>query len=92
MMKKGIIIVGLCTLGLICSTESFNVYIDGSAGTTGLQVRDRLSSRNDINILLIPDDLRKDEGARKEVRVKSGGSRSEGSELPNSILYHKAIP
>jgi len=71
MMKKGIIIVGLCTLGLICSTESFNVYIDGSAGTTGLQVRDRLSSRNDINILLIPDDLRKDEGARKEYMEKA---------------------
>lgn len=53
-------------------TCAFNVYIDGSAGTTGLQVRDRLSGRKDVNIISIPDELRKDESARKEVSDLAG--------------------
>jgi len=42
------------------------VFIDGEAGTTGLQVRERLAERDDIEILTIPEDLRKDEATRKE--------------------------
>jgi hypothetical protein len=42
------------------------VFIDGEAGTTGIQVRDRLGKRDDIEILSIPDSLRKDDAARKE--------------------------
>jgi hypothetical protein len=42
------------------------VFIDGEAGTTGIQVRDRLGKRDDIEILSIPDALRKDVDARKE--------------------------
>ncbi len=42
------------------------VFIDGEAGTTGIQVRDRLGKRDDIEILSIPDELRKDVDARKE--------------------------
>jgi hypothetical protein len=41
------------------------VFIDGEAGTTGLQVRDRLAKRDDIEIISAPDDLRKDEATRK---------------------------
>lgn len=43
-----------------------NVFIDGSAGTTGLRIYDRLSAREDINLIILPDDIRKDISARKE--------------------------
>lgn len=42
------------------------VFIDGEAGTTGLQVRDRLSTRDDLEIISPPSDLRKDEATRKK--------------------------
>lgn len=43
-----------------------NVFIDGSAGTTGLRIADRLASRTDINLIRLPEELRKDLRARKE--------------------------
>ena len=42
------------------------VFIDGSAGTTGLRIRERLAGRNDISLLALPEDRRKDEKARRE--------------------------
>ena len=42
------------------------VFIDGEAGTTGLQIRDRLSGRSDVTLLQLEDAVRKDAGARKE--------------------------
>ncbi len=44
-----------------------NIFIDGSAGTTGLRIADRLCTRKDISLLTLPDSLRKDPSARKEV-------------------------
>lgn len=41
------------------------VYIDGKEGTTGLQIYDRLAQREDIELLLIDDDKRKDLTERK---------------------------
>ncbi len=41
------------------------IYIDGQEGTTGLQIYDRLGSREDIELLLIDPDKRKDIGERK---------------------------
>ena len=42
------------------------VFIDGSAGTTGLRIADRLANRTDLELIKLPDALRKDENARKE--------------------------
>lgn len=43
-----------------------NVFIDGSAGTTGLRIYDRLSVREDISLIKLPENLRKDDNARAE--------------------------
>ncbi len=42
------------------------VFIDGSAGTTGLRIFERLSARDDIQLITLPDELRKDANARKK--------------------------
>lgn len=42
------------------------VFIDGSAGTTGLRIYERLESRNDITLIKLPEEKRKDITARKE--------------------------
>ncbi len=42
------------------------VFIDGSAGTTGLRIAQRLSNRNDIELLKLTEELRKDPDARRE--------------------------
>ena len=43
-----------------------NVYIDGSAGTTGLQIYERLADRRDLTLVTLPDDRRKDPEARRD--------------------------
>ena len=41
------------------------VFIDGSAGTTGLRIRERLASRRDLQVVVLPEELRKDTEARR---------------------------
>jgi len=42
------------------------VFIDGSAGTTGLRIYERLADRRDIQLVTLSDELRKDPAARKD--------------------------
>ena len=43
------------------------VFIDGSAGTTGLRIYERLGSRQDIELMILPEELRKNEDARRRM-------------------------
>ena len=47
------------------------VFVDGSAGTTGLRIVERLSSRDDLELILLPEDVRKDVARRKEALDRS---------------------
>ncbi|MBQ7655980.1 MAG: N-acetyl-gamma-glutamyl-phosphate reductase [Clostridia bacterium] len=42
------------------------VFIDGGAGTTGLNIVSRLSQRKDIELIRLPEETRKDPAARKK--------------------------
>lgn len=43
-----------------------SVFIDGAAGTTGLEIRERLSGRDEINLVVLDDAQRKDAEARRQ--------------------------
>ncbi len=43
------------------------IFIDGKAGTTGLRIYERLGNRNDIEILTLPEEKRKDTESRKKI-------------------------
>ncbi|MBN9144972.1 MAG: N-acetyl-gamma-glutamyl-phosphate reductase [Novosphingobium sp. 63-713] len=45
---------------------SLSVFIDGAAGTTGLEIADRLGGRSEFDLIILDDTRRKDSAARKE--------------------------
>ena len=42
------------------------IYIDGQAGTTALRIREWLAGRNDLEVVTLPEELRKNPAARKK--------------------------
>ncbi|MCW2411264.1 MULTISPECIES: N-acetyl-gamma-glutamyl-phosphate reductase [unclassified Sphingobium] len=42
------------------------IFIDGAAGTTGIQIRDRLEGRSEFDLITLGDAARKDDDARAE--------------------------
>ena len=43
-----------------------NIFIDGGAGTTGLEIADRLAGRADLTLIRLEESRRKDPAARRE--------------------------
>ena len=64
------------------------VYIDGKEGTTGLQIYDRLTPRQDIELLLIDEEKRKDP---RELELKILKNRSAALGQPIPLRYYPAF-
>ncbi len=45
---------------------AIRLFIDGAAGTTGLEIRERLTGRDEFELLVLDDAQRKDESARRD--------------------------
>ena len=41
------------------------IFIDGRAGTTGLQIEGRMGLRDDVTLIELPESMKKDPAARK---------------------------
>src|SRR5258705_9682086 len=46
-------------------SKQAKIFIDGAAGTTGLEIRERLAGRSGLSLLALSEAERKDAGARK---------------------------
>lgn len=44
----------------------YNIFVDGESGTTGLEIRQRLAKRNDIELMSIDPQLHRDKAERKK--------------------------
>ncbi len=47
------------------------IFIDGSVGTTGLRIHERLAERGELEVISLPEEKRKDAEARAEIINKS---------------------
>ena len=67
--------IGICAYNpcIFRAKEAFpmkKVFIDGSAGTTGLKIYQRLGERKDIELMILSEELRKDVSARRDMLNK----------------------
>src|SRR3982750_973567 len=46
-------------------SKQAKIFIDGAAGTTGLEIRERLAGREELSLIVLPEAQRKDPAARK---------------------------
>lgn len=56
----------MCTSVRSTPTVTHKVFIDGAAGTTGLEIADRLAGRSEFSLITLDDAQRKDTSARRE--------------------------
>ncbi|MEC8121702.1 MAG: N-acetyl-gamma-glutamyl-phosphate reductase, partial [Pseudomonadota bacterium] len=49
---------------------TYRIFIDGAAGTTGLQVHDRLAAHPDVTAVTLDEAKRKDASARQEMMAQ----------------------
>jgi len=61
-----------------------NLFIDGAAGTTGLEIRERIAARRDIALLALDDARRKDATARAEA-LRDMANRADVADLNHFI-------
>ena len=47
------------------------IFIDGSAGTTGLRIQERLRERSDLTVFVLPEEKRKDPESRRQAIAES---------------------
>ena len=47
-------------------SKQAKIFIDGAAGTTGLEIRERLAGRAELSLIALSDAERKDQAARKQ--------------------------
>lgn len=50
---------------------AYTIFIDGAAGTTGLEIRERLAGRSEFELVVLDDTRRKDPAARREALNES---------------------
>ena len=51
--------------------SKYKIFVDGAVGTTGLRIFDRLGQADDIELLTLPEEQRKDLNARVEKVAES---------------------
>ena len=77
------------------------VFIDGQAGTTGLRIHERLADRNDLTMITLTEETRKDPEARRAAILESdvtflclpdAAAREAVSLIENLSLIHISEP